>query len=271
MNKILFTLFLGIRRAVYVSLHFVDQTLLRRSNRLFIVSYHSVAKDNERFSINPSVMKKQLSYLKKNYEFLKLSEAEAVLQGKKELTRPSVVITIDDGYKDILTMKPYFAKLGIKPALFVLTNTKQANRQELANKREFLSKTDIKALKKAGWEIGSHSATHANLATLSAKELTEEIIISKKELETLLGTTVSYFAYPRGKYSQAVLAAVKKAKYTLGLTMDDGVALNTKNLLLLPRVGVDRSHSFAEFKAAFSPSVVSGRKLIKESYFGRFI
>lgn len=271
MNRFLFTLFLAVRRAVYVSLHFVDAVILRHANELFIVSYHSVATDNERFSIDPEIMKKQLSWLKKHYRILKLSEAEKVLTGAKKLTRPGVVITIDDGYKDILTMKPFFAKNGIKPALFVLTNTKQANRAELANKRAFLSKADIKALKKAGWEIGSHSATHANLAKLSGKKLTDEVVSSKKELEKLLRTEVSYFAYPRGKYSKAVLAAVKKAGYRLGLTMDDGVVLKTANLHLLPRVGVDRSHSFAEFKAAFSPSVVAGRKIIKESYFGRFL
>jgi peptidoglycan/xylan/chitin deacetylase (PgdA/CDA1 family) len=271
MNNFLFTLFLNIRRAVYLLLHFVDQKVLRLSNNLFIVSYHSVAKDNERFSINPEVMKKQLTYLKKKYQILSLSEAESILNGKKSLNRPSVVITIDDGYKDILIMKSFFEKNKIRPALFVLTNTRKANRHELGNKRAFLTKTDIKALKKAGWEIGSHSATHANLATLSAKELAAEVITSKKDLEKMLGSKVTYFAYPRGKYSKDVLSSVKKAKYSLGLTMDDGVVLKTKNHLVLPRIGVDRTHSFAEFKAAFSPSVVSGRKLIKNSYFGRFI
>jgi peptidoglycan/xylan/chitin deacetylase (PgdA/CDA1 family) len=258
------------RRAIYRVLYTWD-SLRKAETQLFILSYHSIASDNWRFSVKKSTLIKQIAYLKKRYDIVTLSQLELHLTGKKKLTKPSVVLTFDDGYADITLMEPFFTKHGITPTLFVLTNTKAPNWKELATKRAFLDKRTLKRLAKKGWEIGSHSATHANLATVSESELKKEIITSKKQLEQLLGSKVTYFAYPRGKYNQTVLSMIRKAPYRMAVTMDDGKITNDTNRYRLPRIGVDGSHTFSEFTTLFSPSVITFRRFVKESPVGRYL
>lgn len=270
-KKAFSTVLTTCRQITYSLLGSIDHSLLRKQNTVFVLSYHSVATDDWKFSVNATVLKKQLTFLKKHFDIISLETLEQYIQGKTDITKPSVVLTFDDGYKDILTMKDFFKKQNIKPALFVLANTKNPNWTELGNKRPFLTKREILSLHKAGWEIGCHSATHANLATVSTKELQEEIIIAKKALENDLGIRIKYFAYPRGKYNADVLHYVKKAKFTMALTMDDGFIKPHIDLLTIPRVGVDRTHTFNEFTNAFSPSVVLLRKAVKNSPLGRYL
>jgi peptidoglycan/xylan/chitin deacetylase (PgdA/CDA1 family) len=267
----LYTMVTSTRQTAYTLLGTIDRKVLKKQNPVFVLSYHSVAKDDWRFSVDATVLKKQIQYLKKNFDIISLKTLEDYIAGKVAITKPSVVLTFDDGYKDILTMKEYFKKNNITPALFILANTKNPNWKELGSKRSFLTKREILSLHKAGWEIGCHSATHANLATLSEKELQEEIVAAKKALQNNLGITIAYFAYPRGKYNNTVLQFVKKAKFRMALTMDDGIIRPNINLLTVPRVGVDRTHTFKEFTSAFSPSVVLLRKAVKESPIGRYL
>jgi peptidoglycan/xylan/chitin deacetylase (PgdA/CDA1 family) len=271
LRTILFQFFLFIRKVIYVALGLLDTKLLKRKNMLFILSYHSISDDSWRFGVRFSTLRRQIYFLRKTHDFIALSEVNDYISGKKQLRKPGVVITFDDGYKDILQTKKFFKKLGIRPALFLLADTSRVNYSELATKRPFLNKKEVLSLVSSGWELGSHSDTHPNLADLAEKQVLEEVLGSKSRLESWLGLPIRFFAYPRGRYSDSVLRFVKKAKYELGLTMDDGFIGKRSNPFLLPRVGVDRTHTFAEFQFAFVPSVVLFRQLIKKSYLGRYL
>src|SRR6266568_7925719 len=237
----LFRYIVPVRRVTYLTLGLIDRAVLRTHNPIFIISYHSVANDTWRFSISEEEIKKQVIYLQNNFAIITLKSLVSYLQGEKEITKPSVIITFDDGYKDILKLKPFFAEQKITPTLFVLSDTKHPNISEMKTKRPFLTIKEIQTLKNNGWEIGCHSATHANLSTLSLQKLGKEVSGAKKELEKNLGFSIPYFAYPRGQYNQAVLKEVKKAQYQLGLTMDDGLIKRNTDPLTLPRIGIDRS------------------------------
>ncbi len=47
----------------------------------------------------------------------------------------------------------------------------------------------------------------------------------------------------------------------MALSMDAGFINQKTDLFKVPRVGVDRSHTFMEFKYIFSPSVIRIKKL----------
>jgi peptidoglycan/xylan/chitin deacetylase (PgdA/CDA1 family) len=269
--SLLFSALTSARKIIYHSLGFIDRVVLRTKNPVVILSYHSISDDNWRFSVTEDHLKEQISYLKQNFDFITIKTLIDYLQGKKKLTHPSVVLTFDDGYKDILKLEPFFKQNKIKPALFILANSKKPNWKELGNKRVFLTKKDIQYLHNAGWTIGCHSATHANLATLSQQELDEEISQAKHALEKQLGFSIPYFAYPRGKYTENVVRLVKAANFQLGLTMDDGIIKPYRDMLTVPRVGIDNTHTFGEFKNTFSPSVVRFRNIIKQSPAGRYL
>jgi biofilm PGA synthesis lipoprotein PgaB len=185
-------------------------------------------------------------------------------QGSKQLAKPGFLISFDDGYKDVLSTKDYFQSLGIKPIVFALAEPQKANRAELKTNRQFLNFDDLKELKLAGWEIGCHSATHPDFSKLTPVEIQKEIIDSKKLLESVLGFEVKYFAYPKGVYNEEILAAAQLAGYSLAFSMDDGWASPKGNPLAVPRVGVDRTHSFLEFKTLYAPSVIATKKIFRK-------
>ncbi len=270
-NYILLKLYVYCRRSIYFILWLIDALTSANRNSIVVLSYHSVSQDNWRYSIDPDVIKKQIDYLLKYYDFASLNDLSKYLKGLKKFSKPTVILTFDDGYRDILTLKPYLDKNKIKPALFVLSDTKNANKSEMDTDRQFLNDNEIRLIIKSGWEIGNHTSTHSNLSNLKKDSQKKEIIESKKTLENKFGIKVDYFAYPRGKYSKSSLEYVKKAKYELCLSMDDSIIISSTNPYLIPRVGVDRTHNLMEFKTLFSRSNIRFRQLIKMTLIGKYL
>ncbi len=252
-----------VRKFIYSSIYFLDVFIVKKNPDIFILCYHSIAEDKWRFSINFETLKKQVEYLLKKYKPVSLEDIEQHIQERKKIVQPSFAICFDDGYKDVYQTKDYFKRMGIQPALFVLSDRKNANREELETNRGFLNSKEILELKISGWIIGSHGATHSDFFNLTDKQLEEEVVQSKKDLEKELGIRIKYLAYPKGRYNLNVLKAVKKASYSLGLSMNDGFMDRKIDPLLIPRVGVDRTHSFLEFKSIFMPSAIKFRRFVK--------
>jgi peptidoglycan/xylan/chitin deacetylase (PgdA/CDA1 family) len=73
-------------------------------------------------------------------------------------------------------------------------------------------------MRKGGFAIGSHTASHALLTNESMKDILRELISSRLELETRLGITVPYFAYPDGRFHSEIVRAVKSSGYTFGFS-----------------------------------------------------
>jgi len=214
--------------------------------------------------VSKKEFEKQMKYLSLQYEFVSLSEVAAHVRGKKTISNPAVAITFDDGYKNVLSVVPIMRKLKISPTMFVITHRGKENTSELQTKRDFLSVADLKTLLKNGWEIGSHTRTHPDMAQLNKKQIQDEVQGSKKELQHALKTQVSSIAFPKGKYNKFVLKSAKDAGYKMCLTMNDGIIDEHSDLLQLPRIGVDGTHSFSEFKVLSSALVVQLRQLLKK-------
>ncbi len=254
-------LFFNIRRLVYTVAGIFDGLTGSRNN-LFIFCYHAVGNDDWRYGVTKEMFEKQMRFLLKSYNAVTLTQVENYIKGKQKLNTPSFAVAFDDGYKDILQLIPLVKELNIRPTVFVLGDTKKADRTELENDRPFLNRREINTLRKAGWEIQSHGMTHAFLPT--AKDLEYEINDSKADFK--------YFAYPKGGYTDDVMKVVKSSGYSMALSMDAGFINQKTNIFAVPRVGVDRSHSFEEFKYSFSPTVIKVKSLYKpvDNLLGKF-
>lgn len=257
-----------IRKIIYSSLAKTDEVFSRQPTKIVTLCYHSFDSSDWRFAVPPARFAKQMKYMLSIYQRISLSDIYQLVRNKKPIQKPSFAVTFDDGYASVWQIRGICQKLGIKPTVFVLSNPDKANRQELKTSEKFLTTAQIKELKRLGWEIGCHSATHPDFFSLTPKLAEKEIIEAKKSLEKRLGFTVNYFAYPRGRYNQTVMGAIDKSNYKLALTMNDGEAHNNMNPYLIPRIGVDGSHDFTDFRSLFSPSVVLARKLIRHSLLG---
>jgi peptidoglycan/xylan/chitin deacetylase (PgdA/CDA1 family) len=261
-------LFILIRRSIYLVLGFIDR-LLKRSTSLSVYCYHSVS-DDWRYGVPTTLLEKQMMYLTSHSQFISLSNLEKYLSGKLVINSPVFFVTFDDGYADIVSAIPIMKKFKIEPTVFVLTG-KNVNRKSLRTERPLLSQPQIKDLVRESWTIGSHGANHQDLCNLSDKELSNEIKSPQNLLTKITGKQIKYFAFPKGKYSNHVIEELKKCGYKLAFSMDDRVINNLSSKYNLPRIGVDGSHSFAEFKVLASPSVIAFRNLIKHTPIAKYI
>lgn len=258
-----------VRSAVYQGLASWDR-FTGRENPLAIYCYHSVSDDWFN-GVHPAELRKQLFHLAGRATPVTLSEVESYLFGRKQLPRPAFAITFDDGYADIYDTKQLFRRLGIRPTVFVVSDRNAVNRNILGTDKELLTPEQIRQLRKSGWFIGSHSATHSVLTNLNRERLRREITLSKRKLERMIGAPVRFFAYPRGMYSQSVIDTVNRSGYTLAVSMDEGLIGKDTSRVHVPRISVDKSHSFSEFTTLASPSVVMFRNRLKRSVFSRYV
>ncbi len=99
---------------------------LRRNHRTLILFYHRFGQGSEQGRILPSLnideFNKQLIYLRRWYSFISMDEVAKTLGKGESFERPSIAITIDDGYRDNYTLAfPILHKLNI-PATIYLTS-----------------------------------------------------------------------------------------------------------------------------------------------------
>src|SRR5206468_3372066 len=97
-------------------------------------------------------------------------------------------------------------ELGITATFFICTGLVTRDERTLhrfgqwtGHPYKYLDPAQISDLRQAGMEIGAHTHSHRNLATLPRDEAKQELTLSKKLLEGLMQEPVRYLAYPYGK------------------------------------------------------------------------
>lgn len=103
-----------------------------------------------------------------------------------------VVVSFDDGYRSVAQAAFRSLKTHGWPGVLNLT---------VKNLRVSggLSERQVRVLIAAGWELDSHTLTHANLPSLGARELEQEVAGSRKALRQKFGVPVDFFCYPAGR------------------------------------------------------------------------
>jgi len=231
----------------------IEQAVGLKRRKVTVLTYHSISADDTIVDVDPSEFRKQIEWLiNEGFEFLSLNEVVSYLKGNKKINKPSVCLTFDDGYADILDeVVSLLRDSNIPASVFVLSDRDHVDRDELENDKKLLTYRDIKKLINLGWEIGSHSATHDNFSSINT-HLVNEIVNSKKVMEKKLGIKVLYFSYPKGIINSKVAKLVKQANYHAGFGVGEAkLGLNT-DLVYIPRIGIDRSHTLLQFQSLFS-------------------
>lgn len=106
-----------------------------------------------------------------------------------------------------------------------------------------LSQTQIRGLLAAGWELDTQGVSHADLITLNATQLAEQVAGARQTIQKRYGVPVNWFCYPSGHYDATVIAAVKSAGYTGSTTVVPGWADPHSDPYRLPRLRVSRGTS----------------------------
>jgi peptidoglycan/xylan/chitin deacetylase (PgdA/CDA1 family) len=93
-------------------------------------------------------------------------------------------------------------------------------------------------------EIGSHTATHPILSSVTDEESWEELTKSRAEIEQGLGRNVRCFCYPNGMlgdFRLSQVAQVEAAGYICSVIAQFGMVQNGSDRYQLPRIGMARN------------------------------
>lgn len=250
-----------LRKTLYSVFAFID-ALLGRSTDKVILCFHGISEDDWRFNSRKEVFIKQIELLlSRGYKFVTLDEVFTA-------TGKNCVLTFDDGYSSVLDITSFIKEKSIPAYMFLISGKYDPEGLGVSTftQKDFLTPDQIAELISEGWRIGSHTDSHKLLPVLSSDEKKHEIIDSKVKLEQVYNVNVDAISFPRGEYDSQTLEYCKQAGYKYGLTMDDSVLNINCDLLRLPRVGIDRTHSVEEMLQTISPTTISFRKFIKERF-----
>jgi peptidoglycan/xylan/chitin deacetylase (PgdA/CDA1 family) len=218
----------------------VSEPELRRPSRapVPILMYHVIAAapPGAKYGglwVPPSELKEQVDALDEaGYTAVTLDDVLDAWAGKPTLPKRAVVLSFDDGY--LSQGKDAGAILAAKGWPGVL-NLAWHNLGVPGG----ITKSRIRTMVRAGWEIDAHSLTHPDLTTLSGAALTREVAGSRRAIHDAFGVPVDAFCYPAGKYDASVEAAVRAAGYRAATTELDGAAAPSQDPYALHRIRVN--------------------------------
>ena len=117
---------------------------------------------------------------------------------------------------------PVLTELGVPGTVFV------ASRR--SGRRECSTGSDLETLVEAGWEIGSHTITHASLHRAGRRVArTRSSAARARRSRTCSNRPCRSIAYPYGAFDERVRAAVAAAGYTAGCTTERRRAVATRS------------------------------------------
>ena len=184
-----------------------------------ILFYHRVADEHPNpWSMSDAEFEEQITWMQENFDMVSLEECQNRIRSGHN-TRPTLSITFDDGYADNCNFAmPMLIKRKIPVTYFVTTHHTTNNQpfQHDVDRGQPLAPNTIeslKALANAGIEIGGHTRTHPDLASISdPDQLFDEVITATREMEALIGKPIRYFAFPFGRVEHLNPAVFKMLK-----------------------------------------------------------
>lgn len=219
------------------------------SSAIPILMYHHVKEPKDpagdkidyNLSVPTSVFSQQMASLSlRGYGTVSTKELFSTDQSNK------IILTFDDGYKDVITNAfPVMQNYGFKGTVFVIVGS--------IGKDDYMTLEDLKTLRDAGWEIGSHTLSHPDLAKASPEKAQREITESKARLEADLGITIDTICYPSGRYSPEVLTTVQDSGYHFAVTTKPGRSNLRSDAYTLKRVRINGPDSLNQFTSKVFP------------------
>ena len=280
----------------YCGLPWIVRNTLART-RCTILLYHDPT---------PEGLDRHLAYLAPRYRFITLDRLVDAIHSRDWSGIParSVVVTLDDGHRGNVHLKPVFQRYGVTPTVYVVSRVVgtlrhfwfqhvgeacyplmplpneerlrvlresfgyDPSRDYEAASRQALSDEELTDL--AGFaEIASHTCFHPILTTCSDPECAWEIEQSKRDLESRFDRECRNFSYPNGDYTEREIELVRAAGYRSARTVDVGWNSVRSDPFRLRVMGVTDDASVNILAAQTTGLTVYLRQLVAGSFSGR--
>jgi peptidoglycan/xylan/chitin deacetylase (PgdA/CDA1 family) len=229
--------------------------------RPLVLGYHAVSDGwPSELAVPPDELKRQLEHLLwRGYRGTTFSELVA-----GDCPAKPLAVTFDDGYVSVYeNAMPILEELGIPGTIFVPTSL--IGREPIAawkglehwsgtqyeDELRLLDWERLREMRDQGWEIGSHTCTHARLTTLDDDALASELADSRVACTEHMGSPCRSLAFPYGSFDRRVTAAARDAGYAAAATLRPGPFAPDS----WPRIGLYRGDGKLRFMLKVSPGV----------------
>ena len=208
-----------------------------------ILLYHHIGyslRGDDVYYVSPDTFDQQLNLLYQwGYKTISLELLVKAIKEGAELPPKPILLTFDDGSETIYeNALPKMQRYNFTGVSYIVYN--------YVGIRNYMNADQIRALYAAGWEIGSHSLSHRDLTARPERQM-DEIVESRRRLESLLGIPVLSFAYPFGAYDSDSLHYVHEAGYIAAMGLGNESLQANKNLFYLSRQAVKGSEDLRAF------------------------
>ncbi|HLO15308.1 MAG TPA: polysaccharide deacetylase family protein [Anaerolineales bacterium] len=211
-----------------------------------ILLYHHIGfslQNDTVYYVSPDAFDQQMNLLYQwGYKTISVELLVRAINEGAELPPKPILLTFDDGSETTYsTALPIMQRYGFTGTSYIVYN--------YVGIPNYMNADQIRALYAAGWEIGSHGLSHIDLTTRPDRQR-DEIVESRRKLQSLLGIPILSFSYPFGAYDSDSLHYVHFADYIAAMGLGHETLQGSKNLFYLyrqPVKGTDDLSSFSLF------------------------
>ena len=179
----------------------------------WVLLYHHIApRPISRFTVSPESLKAQITWLiERDFQLLTLRDFWSEDAGKRR-----VFITFDDGYTDVYRYAfPILRARNVAASVFLITDyVGKYNTWEHAGQPRYrhLEPAQIAEMCVNGWEMHSHTASHANFSKLFEQEIAADV---RRATQTIRRWNQGplFCAFPYGRSEPRLIDALQERGY----------------------------------------------------------
>ncbi len=196
-------------------------------------------------SVSPDRFAEHLDALRgAGYTTISLYDLYSSLGAGTPLPERPIVLTFDDGYRDVyINAFPRLLERGMTATFFVITDFIDAGREE------YITWEMAREMQAAGLYIESHGRDHTTLQNREADYLVWQGLGSMETIQFELGVAPRFVSYPAGEYDDATIDVFRSAGYVAGLTTKQGDLHRSDDLFRLQRIRVRNTTTAADLLA----------------------
>ncbi|MCA9057765.1 MAG: polysaccharide deacetylase family protein [Planctomycetaceae bacterium] len=170
-----------------------------------VVLYHHVITERPHFlGMSTDQFLHQMQYLRRYYDIVDLKTGMERLRSGR-ISRPTVVLTLDDGYRDnVINLRAAALDGDVPATLYVCPGhieTQQAFGHDVQRGHDDfppMSWDELRCLEAWGFHFGAHTRFHFDCGSHDEATLIDQIAVCRRELEAQVGHEVPDFSYPFG-------------------------------------------------------------------------
>jgi peptidoglycan/xylan/chitin deacetylase (PgdA/CDA1 family) len=210
-----------------------------------ILLYHHVGdplQGDSRYYVSLEAFDKQMNLLYQwGYQTISVELLMRAIKEGAALPPKPILLTFDDGSETTYTIAlPIMQRYHFTGTTYIIYN--------FVGIPNYMDVDQIRALHAAGWEIGSHTISHIDLTTRPDRQK-DEIVESRRKLQSLLEVPILSFAYPYGAHNGDSLYYVHSAGYLAAMGLGNETLQGYENRYYLYRQAVKRTDDLQSFSS----------------------